>query len=69
MTEYRENIERARFALVRAEFLQLRAALRGNQEDTNRFIMAREGVIPHEKFFNRENLQRIHRNSMPTIRG
>src|SRR5215831_8822417 len=38
MTEYRENIERARFALVLAEFLQLCTALRGNQEDASRFI-------------------------------
>jgi len=34
-------------------------ALRGNQEDTNRFIMAREGMIAPEEFFNPENIQRV----------
>jgi len=60
MTEYRENITQARFIPVPAELLQLRLALRGNQEDTTRFIMAREGMIPPEEFFNPENLRRIH---------
>ena len=60
IAEYRENIAQARFAPVPAELLQLRLALRGNQEDTKRFIMAREGMIPPEEFFNPENLQRIH---------
>jgi hypothetical protein len=31
----------------------------GNHPDTNRFAMAREGMIPPEEFFNPENLQRI----------
>ena len=35
----------------------------GNQEDTNRFVMAREGMIPPEEFFNPENLRRIHSKS------
>jgi hypothetical protein len=59
MADYRENIARARFGAFPAELLQLRKALRGNQEDTNRFIMAREGMIPPEQFFNPENIQRI----------
>jgi flavin-dependent dehydrogenase len=61
IAEYHENIEAARFAAPASEeFLRLRRALRGNQEDTKRFIMAREGMIPPEEFFNSENLQRIH---------
>lgn len=59
MADYCENIARARFSPIPAELLQLRMALRGNQEDTNRFIMAREGMIPPEEFFNPENQQRI----------
>jgi hypothetical protein len=39
--------------------LQLRAALRGNQEDTNRFFMAKQGMIPPEQFFNPQNLRRL----------
>ena len=59
MAEYRENIAAARFTPISPDLLQLRLALRGNQEDTNRFIMALEGWISHEEFFNPENLQRI----------
>jgi hypothetical protein len=39
--------------------MQLRVALRGDQEATDWFFMAREGMIPREAFFNPENLQRI----------
>ena len=49
----------ARFDPMPAKLPQLRAALRGNEEDTRRFIMAREGMIPPEEFFNPENLERI----------
>ena len=59
MGEYRENIAAARFAPVSPELLQLRLALRGNQEDTDRFVMALEGWISHDEFFNPDNLQRI----------
>ena len=62
MGEYRENIALARFGPIPAELLQLRAALRGNEEDTKRFIMAREGLIPHTEFFNTNNIQRILSN-------
>jgi flavin-dependent dehydrogenase len=60
IAEYRENIAGARLGPIPAELLQLRLALRGNHEDTTRFIMARESMIPPEEFFNPENLQRIH---------
>ena len=61
--EYRENIEWARFTPTPAEFLELRKAVRSNQHDTNRFIMAFEGMIPREEFFNPKNLERIHSNT------
>ena len=63
ITEYRENIAAARFTPVSPELLQLRLALRGNQEDTNRFVMALEGMIPREEFFNPEILERIYSKS------
>jgi len=63
MAEYRENIEAARFTPISPELLQLRLALRGNQEDTNRFVMALEGWISQEKFFDPENLKRIFANA------
>jgi len=59
MTEYRDNIAAARFNPVSPELLQLRLALRGNQDETNRFVMALEGWIPPEEFFNPENIHRI----------
>jgi len=59
IAEYRENIAAARFTPVSRELLQLRLALRGNQEDTNRFVMALEGWISPEEFFTPENLERI----------
>src|SRR5262249_25278454 len=37
MPTYRENLQRARFEPLPAEALQLRAALRESQEDTDRF--------------------------------
>ena len=63
MAEYRENIAAARFTPISPELLQLRLALRGNQEDTNRFVMALEGWILHEEFFDPENLTRIFANA------
>jgi flavin-dependent dehydrogenase len=61
--DYRENIARAGFGPIPAELLQLRSALSGNQEDTKRFILAREGWIPPEEFFNPENQERILTNA------
>jgi len=63
MAEYRENIAAATFTPISPKLLQIRLALRGNQEDTNRFIMMLEGRISHEEFFNSENLQRIFANA------
>jgi hypothetical protein len=38
---------------------RLRAALRGNVEATRQFMLARNGRIPREAFFNPENLGRL----------
>lgn len=59
MADYRENIARARFEPIPDKLLELRAALRGHEEDTRRFILAGEGLIPPQEFFNPENLERI----------
>jgi len=65
MALYHENIARARFTPPPIEVLQLRLALRENQDqdDINRFLMASLGVIPREVFFNPENMGRIMRQS------
>jgi flavin-dependent dehydrogenase len=59
LAEFRMNIDLARFTPPPAEQQRLQAALRWNQEATNHFFMAREGMIPPEAFFNPDNLQRI----------
>jgi 2-polyprenyl-6-methoxyphenol hydroxylase-like FAD-dependent oxidoreductase len=58
IADYKQNLELAQFKPIPAEVSQLRLALRGNQEDTNRFYLAREGMIPPETFFTSENLKR-----------
>lgn len=63
MEEYRESMSWARFSPMPAEILQLRQGVRGNQHDTNRFIMALQGMTPREEFFNPENLESIHSKS------
>jgi len=49
----------AQFKPPSPEERDLITALQGNQDATNRFFMAREGMIPPETFFNPENLGRI----------
>lgn len=59
MADYHQNIYLAQFKPFPPEVYRLRLALRGNQEETNRYYMANEGMIPRESFFNPANLQRI----------
>jgi len=60
MQLYHQNAYQAQFKPVPEELLAIRAAIRGNQEETNRFFLAQEGLIPPEKFFNPDNLQRLN---------
>jgi flavin-dependent dehydrogenase len=59
MQLYRENAYQAQFKPVPEDLLAIRAAIREDQEETNRFYLARQGMIPSEEFFNPENLQRL----------
>jgi flavin-dependent dehydrogenase len=59
LAEFQTNLDLARFTPPPADQQRLQAALQGNQEATNQFFMAREGMIPPERFFNPENLHRI----------
>lgn len=59
LADYKENLALAQFKPIPAEVSQLRLALRGNQDETNRFFLAREGMIPPETFFNPEHLKWI----------
>ena len=70
MPQYRENIHFAQFKPVPENVLALRAAVRGNQEQTDKFYLARQGMIPPEEFFNPENLERLNlRTSRAAQRG
>jgi len=62
---YWENISLARFGPVPEDILGLRSALRPDPEETRRFYMAREGMIPPEEFFNQENLRRLKMRQDP----
>jgi flavin-dependent dehydrogenase len=59
MQLYRENAYQAQFKPVPEDLLAIRAAIRDDPEETNRFYLARQGMIPPEEFFNPENLQRL----------
>ena len=59
MADYRINLDLAQFKPLSAEQRRLLEAVRGNQEATNQFLMAREGMIAPETFFNPQNLGRI----------
>jgi len=59
MPDYRMNLDLAQFKPLSAEQRRLLEAVQGNQEATNHFFMAREGMIAPETFFNPENLRRI----------
>jgi flavin-dependent dehydrogenase len=57
--DYHENLAVARFQPFPDDLYRLRAALRGNAEATRQFMLARNGRIPREAFFNPENLGRL----------
>jgi flavin-dependent dehydrogenase len=59
MQLYRQNAQLAEFGPVPEEELAIRAAIRGNQEETNKFYLARQGMVPPGAFFNPNNLQRL----------
>ena len=59
LPDYQQNVQLARLQPPPAEMVRLRAALRGNQEETNTFFLATEGMIPRERFFNPETMQHL----------
>ena len=61
MADFRLNLDLAQFKPPDAAQRRLRQVLRGNQEATRRFLMAREGMIPPETFFNPGNLRSLLR--------
>ncbi len=51
MADYRMNLHLAQFKPIPAAQRRLQQAVLGNQEATNRFLMAREGLIPFDAIF------------------
>jgi len=57
--DYQENIRAARQTPLPEATRGLLAALRGRDEDTREFFLARQGLIPAERFFDPANIRRI----------
>ena len=57
--DYEENLQNARLMPLPDATRALFAALRGRDEDTRQFFLARQGLIPAERFFHPENIRRI----------
>jgi flavin-dependent dehydrogenase len=56
---YQQNLDAARLMPLPDEMTALLAALQGREEDTRQFFLARQRLIPAERFFNPDNLRRI----------
>lgn len=69
LSDYRLNLDRARFVPPAADELALQRALAGDQQATNRFFMASEGMIPRESFFNPSTLRAIVERPERALRG
>jgi flavin-dependent dehydrogenase len=63
LPDYQRNLASARFEPLPKELAQIRAAVRGDQEATNQLLMAIEGMIPPETFFNPQRLARLQARS------
>ena len=59
LPDYERNLAMARFEPKPDQQLRLRAALRGDQDATNHFYRAVQGMVDPQTFFNDENLGRI----------
>ena len=57
--DYQENIQAARLTPLPEATRVLFAALRGRDQDTREFFLARQGLIPAERFFDPQNIERI----------
>ena len=65
--DYQENIQAARLTPLPEATRALFAALRGREEDTREFFLARQGLIPAERFFDPENMRRIMAAPAPAV--
>ena len=66
LPDYRLNLRLGRFESPPADLLRIRAGVRGDPALTRHFMMASQGMVPRESFFNPENLERVLRSAEPT---
>ena len=59
LPDYFENLHMAQLGPMPLEVLRLRQGLRDKPTDATEYVMARDGRIPREAFFNPQNLARI----------
>ena len=59
MPLYETTLRAAEYDQHHPRSLELRAALRGNQPDTDLFMGVLTGSVPKEEFFNSQNIRRI----------
>jgi len=59
LPDYHQNLASARFEPLPEEHRRLRAALRDDQQATNHFFLATQGMVAPQTFFNDENVGRI----------
>ena len=65
MADYKRNIAKAKFQPAPLD--ELFVALLGNQEATDLFFKASEGMVSRETFFNQENLRQIMNSKSATV--
>jgi flavin-dependent dehydrogenase len=59
LPEYRDNLRAAHLGPPPPDLARIRAAVRHRPQDATRLVMATQGLIPHEAFFNSQNLQNL----------
>jgi 2-polyprenyl-6-methoxyphenol hydroxylase-like FAD-dependent oxidoreductase len=59
LRDFELNLAMAQLGSVPDRERRLRAALRSDQEATNHFFLAIQGMVPPDSFFNDENIDRI----------
>jgi flavin-dependent dehydrogenase len=57
--DFHANVAAAKLGPPPRELLALRAAIRGDEEETRRFFMAHEGRVDRAAYFSQENIGRI----------
>jgi flavin-dependent dehydrogenase len=59
LPDYRENLRAAHLGPPPPELARIRAAVRHRPQDATRLVLATQGLIPREDFFNPQNLRRL----------